>query len=154
VGDLLEEYELRAASGSTFAAFRWILKQSCVSTLYLLWIQIRHLAWPSTIAVAFCAYFLVTIVEVVIKREITNALTPAMALTFLAVVLISYLASRLRAAAPIVLGVLMLVAVTILTSTVAANLPLSYRAGYFIVGPVAAFIGGAFRSVITKNKPQ
>jgi hypothetical protein len=151
VGDLLEEYALRAATGPHSAALRWYLQQILVSGLHLMWTRFMRTAWLSTVAVALLAYTIVGVAEFTIKQTISKAPVINMLVTFPAVVLIAYFSARFRRGAPVVLAALMLVAVTIMTLTANENLSLPYRIAYFIVGPSAVFVGGALRSAVARK---
>jgi hypothetical protein len=151
VGDLLEEYALRATTGPHSAALRWYLRQILVSGLHLMWTRFMRTAWLSTVAVAFLAYISVGLAEFTIKQTIAKLPVANMIVTFPAVVLIAYFAAGFRRGAPVVLAALMLLAVTIMTLTANEGLSLAYRIAYFLVGPSAAFVGGALRSAVAKK---
>jgi hypothetical protein len=70
-----------------------------------------------------------------------------MAITFPMVVLIGYCAAGFRRTAPMVLGALMLLSVTAMTLWANESVPTGYSIAYFCVGPAAAFIGSALRSL-------
>jgi hypothetical protein len=151
VGDLLEEYALRATVGSPSAALRWYLQQTCISGLYLMWGRLTRTAWLSTLAVALLAYTAVGVAEFTIRLAISHSPVTSMIVTFPMVVLIAYLAAKLRRGAPVVLGTMMLLAVTIMTLTANEKLSLGYRTAYFLVGPVAVLLGGAIRRVVARK---
>ena len=67
LGDLTEEYELRASSSSRSAALKWYLRQFCASALALLWARLGRTAWISTMGVALLAYIAVGVVEVMVN---------------------------------------------------------------------------------------
>ena len=149
VGDLIEEYSLRANTASSSAARGWFLRQVCASVPSLLWARLTRTAWLSTFGVALLGYIAVGVVEVIVNWAISSsaAYNPlGMFITFPMVVVIGYFAARLRREAPIVLGAMMFVAVTVMTFSANESLPLWYRIAYFIVGPAAAFIGSALSS--------
>jgi hypothetical protein len=149
LGDLAEEYALRAQGASCAAAFRWYLRQVCVSAPPLLWVRVARAAWPGTVGVALLAYVAVAVVEITVNWAIAHlsavgaaAYNPlGMALTFPMVVLIGYFAAGYRRSAAIVLAVMMLLAVSVMTLTTTEHVPFWYRVAYFLVGPAAAFIG-------------
>lgn len=151
VGDLLEEHALRASKISAAAALKWCLRQVCGSALPLLWGRLRRGAWLATIGVALLAYTAVGVVEFVVNRAMSSppAAGPVaypllgLIIPFPTVVLIAYFAARIRRRAPLVLGAIMLLMVTIMTVTSAEAVPTWYRIAYFLVGPVAALMGGA-----------
>ncbi|HTB66309.1 MAG TPA: hypothetical protein VK727_08775 [Steroidobacteraceae bacterium] len=154
LGDLLEEYALRANAASASAARRWYLRQLCASALPLLWTRLTRSAWISTLGVALCAYLTVGVVELIVNWALassaaagTAAYNPlGMFITFPMVVLIGYFAARFRRAAPIVLGAIMLLNVTAMTLWATESLPGWYRIAYFLVGPAALLIGRALNS--------
>jgi hypothetical protein len=151
VGDLVEEYALRASAISPAAALRWCLLQACASAPPLLWGRLRRAAWIATVGVALLAYTAVGVVEFVVNRAMANPAAagpiaytlPGLIIPFPTVVLIAYFAARIRRRAPLMLGAIMLLMVTIMTVTSAETVPTWYRIAYFLVGPAAALIGGA-----------
>ena len=153
VGDLAEEYELRAAASSSSVALKWYMLQVCTSAPPLLWARFSRGAWISTIGVALAAYMAVGVAEITVNWAISNrtaagtfAFKPlGLAIMFPMIVLIGYCAAHFRRRAAIVLGTMMLLAVTTMTLMTAESMPLWYRVAYFIVGPAAAFTGSALR---------
>jgi hypothetical protein len=152
MGDLAEEYALRANMASASAALRWYVKQICASAPPLLCARLAQAAWIATAGVALLAYIAVGLVELIVNRAISNS--PAvpynplgMVITFPMVVLIGYFAARFRRRAPIVLGAMMLLAFTVMTASTTESVPPWYRIAYFFAGPAATFIGSALRSL-------
>jgi hypothetical protein len=105
--------------------------------------------------VALLGYICVGAVELIVNWGIsswsvsgTAAYNPlGMLITFPMVVLIAYVAAGFRRRSAIVMGAMMLVAVTVMTLSASESLPRWYRIAYFFVGPVAAFAGTALRSL-------
>ncbi len=155
MGDLAEEYALRASAASASAAFRWYLRQVCTSAPPLLWISMTRAAWVSTVGVALFAYLAVGLVEATVNWAIANsAAAPTgaynplgMSITFPMVVIIGYFAAGLRRQAVFVLAAMMLLSVTAMTLWAAESMPTWYRIAYFLVGPAATFIGSAMHSL-------
>jgi uncharacterized membrane protein AbrB (regulator of aidB expression) len=146
VGDLAEEYALRASAVSSSAALKWCLRQVWASVPAVLWARLTRVPWISTIGVALLAYIAVGVVELTVNRA--AAYNPlGMFITFPMVVVIGYVAAGVRRNAPLVLAGMMLIAVTAMTLLVDEPVPAWYRVAYFFVGPVAAFIGTALRSL-------
>jgi hypothetical protein len=56
VGDLTEEYALRANAASSSAALKWYVQQVCASLPPLLWASFTRAAWISTVG-GGCAAF-------------------------------------------------------------------------------------------------
>jgi len=159
VGDLVEEHALRAATTSSSAALRWSLQQVCASVPPLLWARLRRAAWIAALGVALLAYIAVGVVEWIVNRTIPSPpgtgtivnMLLALLIPFPMVALIAYVAARFSPRAPIMLGAIMLVMVTLMTLTSAERIPTWYRIAYFLVGPAAAFIGGALRSAAVRK---
>jgi len=152
IGDLVEEYALRVNAASSSAALKWYLQQICASTPPLLWVRLTRAAWLATLGVALLAYFAVGVMQLIIHWAIPSASAPVynplgLVIIFPVVVLIGYFAERFRRRAAILLGAMMLLAITAMTVWATENAPLWYRAAYFFVGPAAAFIGSALRSL-------
>ena len=152
IGDLAEEYALRVNAASSSAALKWYLQQICASTPPLLWVRLTRAAWLATLGVALLAYFAVGVMQLIIHWAIPSASAPVynplgLVIIFPVVVLIGYFAERFRRRAAILLGAMMLLAITAMTVWATENAPLWYRAAYFFVGPAAAFIGSALRSL-------
>ncbi len=152
MGDLAEEYALRANTASVSAALKWYMRQICASAPTLLFVSLMQAAWIATLGVALLAYIVAGLVELIVNRAISSSSAVSysplgLVITFPMVVLIGYFAARFRRRAAIVLAAMMLVAVTLMTVWTTENTPPWYRIAYFFVGPVAAFIGSALRSL-------
>ena len=154
MGDLTEEYALRASASCSSAALKWCLRQVFASAPPLLWTTVTRSGWISTAGVALLAYIAVGAVELAVNHVFAlssghpgAAYNPlGMVVTFPLVVLIGYCAAALRRRAPIVLGAMMLCAVTLMTFSSTEAVPAWYRAAYFVVGPAAALIGSVWHS--------
>jgi len=155
LGDLIEEYALRANATSSSAALKWCMKQVLMSAPLLLRMRLARVVWMSTIGVAFLAYVAIAVAELSVDWAISNwtaagvfAYKPlSLIILFPIVVLIGYVAGRFRRGAPIVLGAMMLLVVTTMTLSSTENVPTLWGVAYFVTGPSAAFIGGALRSL-------
>ncbi len=155
VGDLIEEYALRANATSSSAALKWYLKQVFASAPLLLRIRLTRAPWISTIGVALLAYIAVGVAELSTNWAISNwtaagtlAYKPlGLIIVFPMVMLIGYLAETFRRGAAIVLGAMMLLVVTAMMLWTAESMPPWYRIAYFFTGPAAAFVGNALRSL-------
>ena len=155
VGDLVEEYALRSNTTSSSVALRWYMKQVLASAPLLLRVRLARVAWISTIGAALLAYIAVAVAELSVDWAISNwtaggafAYKPlGLIILFPIVVLIGYVAGRFRRGAPILLGVMMLLVVTAMMLSTTESLPPWYGVAYFAMGPAAAFIGAALRSL-------
>jgi hypothetical protein len=155
MGDLEEEYALRAKAGSSAAALGWYLKQILASISPLLWMRLTRAAWLSTLGAALLAYCAVAVVDFMVKRVIlswtANGVLPPYAvglvISFLTVVLIGYFAEQFRRRAAIVLGAMVMMTVVVMTMGMTGDSPLWYRAAWWLIGPAAAVIGSALPSL-------
>jgi hypothetical protein len=148
IGDLEEEYALRARADSSYAPRLWYLRQVCSSIPPVLRIRLSREAWLATLGVALLAYFAVGLGQLAIGWSIPSSLEPTydplgLIVTFPVVVLIGYFAELSRRGAATVLAALMMLAITTITLLIAVNAPVWYHAAYFFVGPVGAIVGGA-----------
>jgi hypothetical protein len=151
MGDLEEEHAQRAQAISSSAALKWYLREICASIPPLLWARLTRTPWLSTLGVAVLAYFAVGVAQVLIRWMISSPSSAAyhrldVILIFPMVVLIGYFAERFRRRAAIVLGAMMLIAITAMTLLANESSPLWYRVAWFFVGPTAAFIGSVLPS--------
>jgi hypothetical protein len=150
VGDLLEEYALRARSTRAGGVSGWYWMQIVGSAAPLLCSAVARGRWPLTLGVGFAAYAFAEAVEVAVDaansllEPSTAAHTiPILIVGLAAIVLAGYLAAWIRpgAAAALALVVAVTAAVQLLTAT--EGMPLWYRLVSGIAGPFAAAAGGA-----------
>lgn len=148
IGDLAEEYALRARTDSSSVAAKWYLKQICASTVPVIWIRLGRAVWLATLGVALLAYLAVGAAQLIIGWALPTSYGPTydplgLVILFPVIVLIGYFAERSRRKAAIVLAAMMLLAITAVTMFTTENAPLWYLVAYFVVGPVAALVGSA-----------
>jgi hypothetical protein len=146
IGDLAEEYARRTRAGPPHAAFGWYLRQTCASFPPLLSARLTQAMWPMTFGVALVAYLMVGGAQLLIQWAVRNMTTGAhaplvLAILFPVILLIGYLAERLRRSAAIVLGTMLLLAIAAMTVWNTGSSPLPYRLAYLLVGPTVAFVG-------------
>jgi len=155
IGDLEEEYAARMATDSSSAALRWYLRQICASIPPLLWIRLTRATWLATLGVALLAYITVGVAQLIVFWAASNTFSTThhafdVIVIFPIVVLIGYFAERLRSGAAILLGAMMLIAITAMTVFVSESSPVWYRVAWFLVGPTAAYVGGVLRPTVLK----
>ena len=152
LGDLHEEYALRAGSASASTAARWYWGQACRSIPPLMWSSARNGRWLFTLAVAIGAYVLIGLLEFAVTKGIAVLLGPDRnVLTFVSVivglstmVLGGYLAAWTGGrGAPRTLAAMLLIAVVVLTMTTSGGQPSWYGVAFLVGGPSAALAGGA-----------
>lgn len=146
MGDLAEEYALRVTAGSSSAALKWYLRQLGTSIPPLLWTRLTRAVWLSTLAVAVLAYFTVGVAQLVVRWAIGYNRFDVI-IAFPLVVLIGYIAERLRRRSALVMGALMLLAITLMTLSANESVPLWYRVAWFVLGPAGAVAGSVLHSL-------
>jgi hypothetical protein len=151
LGDLAEEYALRARSRDGATVSRWYWGQVCRSIPSVMWDAIRSGRWLSTFGVALGAYIFAGIVEFGATTAISRVLAPnssvftviSLIVGLATMTLGGYLAARIRPAAVTALAGIVMIVVAVLMVTVSGSAPLWYGLAFLIVGPLAALAGGA-----------
>lgn len=156
LGDLAQEYSLRAQTVDSSAALKWCLKEICSSIPPLLWTRITRSAWASTLGVAVAAYLAVFVVQLIIFRVIYSSFGSVskpldVTVSFLVVAFMGYVAERFRRRAAIVLGAIVLLIATSMIVWTTPTPPLWYRIAMIVVGPVAAFVGSLLPSLTSRR---
>jgi len=152
IGDLAEEYALRARTDSSSVAAKWYLRQICASTVPVMRIRLARAVWLTTLGVALRAYLVLGAAQLAIGWALPTSYGPTydplgLVISFPVIVLIGYFAERSRRRAATVLAAMMLLAVTALTLFTTEDAPLWFRVAAFVVGPVAALVGSALSGV-------
>jgi hypothetical protein len=150
LGDLFEEYALRARSAKPSTVSRWYWGQVCRSIPRMVWRRVREGQWLRTIGVAAGAYIASGTIEFIGTAAISRVFAPsARLLTVLSLVfglatimLGGYFAARIRAEAATALAGIVMIAVLILIVTKSGSAPIWYGLAFLIVGPLAALAGG------------
>jgi hypothetical protein len=150
VGDLLEEYALRARTTGAGSASCWYWLQIVGSATPLVCSAVRRRGCLLTVGVAFAAYAFAEATEVATNAAIslfepsaaTNAI-PILIVALAAIVLAGYLATWIRPGAAIALALIVAVAAAAQLATATDGMPLWYRLVFLIAGPVAAAAGSA-----------
>lgn len=153
IGDLLEEYAARSRKVGNNRAFIWILRQACISAPIWIRARLARAAWPATLGIAMLAWLAIAVVETLVNRATAawlsadEAYNPAaMFITMPLVMGIAFIATRVRRQAAAALALLMLLAVTLMTLTAHEVMPLWFRIAYFVVGPVATWMGARLQA--------
>jgi hypothetical protein len=146
LGDLTEEYALRAKTGSPSAACWWCVRQLGASTRSLLWFSLTETAWLSTFGVALLAFLAAGETQFLIRQRLSNSFpgthTGLGVLLFIpAVALIGYFAEGLRRRSAVVLGLMMLASIIPMTFGSGASSPLWVQIAWLLIGPAAALPG-------------
>jgi hypothetical protein len=154
LGDLYEEFALRAAAASTPAAARWCLRQIMTSTPALLWAGFRRGAWIPALIAAVLSFAGVVAANFVVGWAIMRGPAPIRSFGLvpfsLIVVLIVYVAAGYRRSAAVILGVLMTIA---LVATFRGDVPMWRQIAWLALGPTATFIGCGLQSLRRPRAP-
>jgi hypothetical protein len=149
MGDLAEEFSLRARSSQPCSSWYW--EQTLSSIPAMAWSAARQGCWIRTFLVGLGAYVVAALLEAVAQVVILGIVRPESSLRSVVSVLIGvstmvtagYVAARLRPGAETVMSVIVFLAVTALFVARPGDAPLWYGLTFLIVGPVATLAGGA-----------
>ena len=150
MGDLAEEYTLRARSASPSTVSRWYWGQVYRSIPPVVWRSVRAGHWLRTLSVAVGAYIAAGIVEFAGDAAISRLLAPdahvhavlSMIVGLTTMMLGGYLAAWIRPGAATALAGIVMIGVAVLMVTKSGTVPLWYQLAFLIVGPLASFAGG------------
>ncbi len=120
VGDLTEEHARLTAAGRRDAPFGWYLRHVCASIPPLVWAGLARATWPTTLAIALAAFFLTVLMQTFVQWAIRSLAVKvdgpvAMVIFSPLVLLIGYLAERIRRRTSIVFGALLLLTIAAMT---------------------------------------
>ena len=154
LGDLIEEYAIRARAASPRRARVWFWVQVWRSIPPLLRVGIKRDAWLTNVVIALGIYIGAGMIEFAGVAVVARVLGPdAGALPALSAVvgigtigLGGHVAARIRRGAAAVLAAIVVLAVATLMITVPDSAPLWYAITFLIAGPVAALAGGRLAS--------
>jgi hypothetical protein len=150
LGDLAEEYALRARSTSPLSVAHWYWRQVCRSIPRVVWCFVRRGCWLRTLTVAIGAYIAAGMIEfagdAAISRLFPEGALIQAALGVIAglatMALAGYIAARIRAGAEAALAGIVATSVVVLMATRSDSAPLWYQLAFLIGGPVASWAGG------------
>jgi hypothetical protein len=152
IGDLVEEYALRAQSSSSAIATRWYWGQVCRSLPAFLWSSLKRGQWIGTVGVAMVMYVvangLEAIGDVAISRllhltpESHSHIVVSLVVGLTTMALGGYVAARTRRNADMVLASLILIGVAVLMVAIPDSVPLWYQIAFLVAGPLASLAGG------------
>lgn len=150
LGDLAEEYALRARSADSATVSRWYWGQVCRSISRVMWDSIRSGRWLSTFGVALGAYIFAGVLEFGATTAISRVLAPNTSVYTVVSLFVGlatmglggYVAAWIRPAAATALAGIVMLVVAVLMVTMSDSAPLWYGLAFLIVGPLAALAGG------------
>jgi hypothetical protein len=150
LGDLIEEYALRAESASPLSASRWFWSQACRSVPSMFWSSLRSRDWLISVSIAMGVYLVMrmltfaadlTISRLVAPKPTTYViLAPILFLTTSAIG--GCVAARIRRRATIFLAliVMIVVAVSIYLKVCIIPVPWWYQFGFLTLGPLSVLL--------------
>lgn len=157
LGDLAEEYALRAQGTTTLRASRWYWGQLVRSMPQMMWMDIRRQGWVATLAVAIGAWVIAGLVESMADAALVawsgsaaavNGV-PGALIGLTALALGGYLAALVRPAATKVLAGIIVFVVSVLMLADVGDAPLWYGVAFLVFGPLMSIAGGAWRKTVS-----
>jgi hypothetical protein len=147
LGDLIEEYTLRAESASPLAASRWFWSQACRSVPSIVWSSLRSRDWLISMSIAMGVYIIMGTLKFTADLTISKFVAPPQTtyvilapVVFLATTSIGgCVAARIRRGAAIFLALMIMItaAVSIDLRLCTIPVPWWYSLGFFSLGPLA-----------------
>jgi hypothetical protein len=168
LGDLIEEYTLRAESASPLTASRWFWSQACRSVPSMVWSLLRNQVrnrlrsrdWLISMSIALGVYIVMETLEVATNLTISKLVAPQPTTTVVLAPVVFLTASaiggcvaaRIRRGATIFLAVIVMIAVanSIAAKACAIPVPRWYEFGFLTLGPLSVLLTPA---VFEKLKP-
>jgi len=150
LGDLIEEYTIRAESTSRSTASRWFWSQACRSVPSMIWSSLRSGNCFTSMSVAVGVYVFMATLKLAADWMITKAVSPDQTtrvivapIVFLTAAAIGgCIAGRIRRGATIFLAsmVTITVAVSIYLKVCTIPVPWWYELGFLTLGPLAVIV--------------
>jgi len=164
LGDLIEEYYLRAESASPLTASRWIWSQACRSVASIAWSSLRGGNWLISMSIAAAVYVVVRLLELAADVTISKLVAPQPAthvvlapIVFLATAAIGgCVAARVRRGAIIYLALMVMITVVVAIERKVCTIPVPwwYEFGFLTLGPLAVLITPALIGVLPPGAAQ
>ena len=150
LGDLIEEYTLRAESASPSAATRWFCGQACRSIPFMVGSSLRTGDWLISASAATGVYVVMGMLKFAADFMITKLVAPEQTtyivlapIVFLAITSIGgYAAARIRSGTAVFLAIIVMITVAILIAVKACPVPVPwwYQFGFLTLGPLSVLL--------------
>ncbi len=150
LGDLIEEYALRAESGSPLTAMRWFWSQACRSVPPMVWSSLRSRDWLISMSVAMGVFVVMGALKFAADLAISRLVAPQPStyvllapVVFLAASSIGgCVAARIRRGATIFLALIVMITVAILMDLKVCTIPVPwwYQFGFLTLGPLSVLV--------------
>jgi hypothetical protein len=164
LGDLIEEYTLRAESASPLTASRWFWSQACRSVASVVWSSLRSGDWLISMSIAMGVYIAMGMLKFVADVTISKLLAPEQAtyvvlapVVFLTTTAIGgWVASRIRRSATIFLALIVMITVAVLIDMRVCTIPVPwwYQFGFLTLGPLAVWMAPVIVSAFVQGDAQ
>jgi hypothetical protein len=164
LGDLIEEYTLRAESASPLTASRWFWSQACRSVASVVWSSLRSGDWLISMSIAMGVYIAMGMLKFVADVTISKLLAPEQAtyvvlapVVFLTTTAIGgWVASRIRRSATIFLALIVMITVALLIDMRVCTIPVPwwYQFGFLTLGPLAVLMAPVIVSAFVPGDAQ
>jgi hypothetical protein len=150
LGDLIEEYTIRAETTSPSAATRWFWSQACRSIPFLVGSSFRTGDWFISASAATGVYVVMGLLKFAADFTITKLVAPEQTtyivlapIVFLAITSIGgYAAARIRYGTAVFLAFIVMITVAVLIAVKACPVPVPwwYQFGFLTLGPLSVLL--------------
>jgi hypothetical protein len=164
LGDLIEEYNLRAKSASPLAASRWLWSQACRSIPSTVWSSLRNGNWLISMSIAAGVYIVMAMLKLATDLMISKLVAPQQAtqvvlapIVFLSTAAIGgCVAARARRGAMIFLALMVMITVAVSIERKVCTIPVPwwYEFGFLTLGPLAVLITPVLIGVLAPGVAQ
>jgi hypothetical protein len=150
LGDLIEEYNLRAESTSRLTASRWFWSQACRSVPSMVWSTLRSPDWLISMSIATGVYIVMEILEHAANLAISKWVAPQPT-TYVILAPVVFLtasaiggcvAARIRRGATKFLALIVMITVAVLIDLKVCTIPVPwwYQFGFLTLGPLSVLL--------------
>lgn len=164
LGDLIEEYTLRAEFTSAFTAYRWLWSQACRSIPSIVWSSLRTGNLLISVSIAMGIYIVMAMLKLAAEFMIAKLVAPQQAtqvivapIVFLITAAIGgCVAARIRRGVMIFLALIVMITVVVLTELRVCTIPVPwwYPFGFLTLGPLAVLIAPAIVGALVPGNTQ
>jgi hypothetical protein len=150
LGDLIEEYALRAESTSPSAATRWFWGQACRSIPFIVGSSLRTGDWLISASAAMGVFVVMGMLKFAADFMITKLVAPEQTayivlapIVFLAITSSGgYAAARIRCGTAVFLAFIVMITVAVLIAVKACPVPVPwwYQLGFLTLGPLSVLL--------------
>jgi hypothetical protein len=164
LGDLIEEYNLRAKSASPLIASRWFWSQACRSIPSTAWSSLRNGNWLINVSIATGVYIVMAMLKLATDSMISKFVAPQQAtkvvlapIVFLSAAAIGgCVAARVHRGAMIFLALMVMITVAVSIERKVCTIPVPwwYEFGFLTLGPLAVLITPALIRLLALGAAQ